>query len=246
MNGPDVTYPPLDVPKALADDVWIVDSGPLKAMGFVPLPVRMTVVKLADGSLLLHSPTRFTADLHHRLGAIGPIRHLVAPNSAHWMFLAAWQEHEPDATTWAAPGLRDRAQVRKAGLRLDRDLTEAAPGWPEDLTQITVPGVGGFREVALFHAASATLILTDLVQNLEPEKLSPVFRPFAALAGVTAPDGRAPIYLRAIVRAGGEPARTAARRLVALKPDRVVMAHGRWFGTDAAQRLERSLRWLTR
>ncbi len=244
MSGPDVTYPPLDIPKALADEIWIVDSGPLKAMGFVPLPVRMTAVKLADGSLLLHSPTRFTTDLHRRLTAIGPIRHLVAPNSAHWMFLAAWQEHVPDATTWAAPGLRDRAQVRKAGLRLDRDLTEGAPDWPEELAQVTVPGIGGFREVALFHTVSRTLILTDLVQNLEPEKLSRAFRPFAALAGVTAPDGRAPVYLRAIVRASGEPARAAAHRLVALKPDRVVMAHGRWLGADAAERLERSLRWL--
>lgn len=244
MNRTDVTYPPLDVPKGVAENVWIVDSGPLKAMGLVPLPVRMTVVRLPDGGLLLHSPTRYTPDLHRRLAEIGPIRHIVAPNSAHWMYLAAWQEHAPRATTWAAPGLRDRAQVKRSGVRLDQDLMESAADWPDDLSQVHVPGLGGFREVALFHQDSRTLILTDLVQNLEPEKLPLLVRPLAAVAGITAPDGRAPVYLRAIVRAAGGPARDAGRRLVALNADRVIFAHGLWFDMDAAARLAHSLRWL--
>ncbi|ODN71774.1 DUF4336 domain-containing protein [Methylobrevis pamukkalensis] len=244
MTADRVTYPPLDLPKAVAENIWVVDSGPLKAMGLFLLPVRMTVVRLTDGSLLLHSPTRCDAALRRRLGELGPVRHLVAPNSAHWTFLEAWQAEYPSATTWAAPGLRDRSQVKKAGVRLDLDLDEADPMWPGDLNQIHVTGLGGFHEVCLHHRASNTLILTDLVQNLEPEKLAKATRPLAALAGVTAPDGRAPIYLRAIVRAKGEPARAAARQLLALRPERVIFAHGRWFDTEATACLERSLRWL--
>ena len=41
----DVTYPPLDVLKPVAKDLWIVDSGPQEAMGLT-LPVRMTVIRL--------------------------------------------------------------------------------------------------------------------------------------------------------------------------------------------------------
>ena len=244
MSKADVSYPPLDVPKPIAKNFWNVDSGPLRVMGLIPLPVRMTIIRLADGGLLLHSPTRFDFDLARELEKIGPIRHLVAPNSAHWMFVKAWQKHVPDAITWAAPGLRNRAQVKRSGVRLDRDLGGASADWSSELEQIQVPGMGGFREVCLFHRESRTLILTDLVQNLEGRKLPIVLRPFAALAGVSAPDGRAPIYLRAIVKAEGDAARAAARRLVALKPERVIFTHGSWFERDAAARLERSLRWL--
>jgi len=49
------------------------------------------VVRLPGGGLLLHSPTRFTMALRERLERIGPIRHLMAPNVAHWTFLPEWQ-----------------------------------------------------------------------------------------------------------------------------------------------------------
>lgn len=246
MDSNDVTYPPLDTLKPVADRLWIVDSGPLKAMGMIPLPVRMTVVQLADGSLLLHSPTRYDAGLQRELEALGPIRHLVAPSISHWTLVQAWQEHLPGATTWAAPGLRERGQVKRSSLRIDHDLGAGAPEpWSGVLDRIEVPGIGGFCEICFFHRDSRTLILTDLVQNMEPDKLPRLFRPFAALAGATAPNGRAPAYLRAIIRLKGEPARQAGRRLMALEPERVIFAHGRWFERDAAARLKRSLAWLT-
>jgi hypothetical protein len=241
----EVTYPPLDVPKQVADDVWIVDSGPLKVAGVIPLPVRMTVLRLASGGFLLHSPIRFNFELRRRLEDLGTIEHLVAPNSAHWTFLEAWQRHVPDARTWAAPGLRERSQVKNSGVRLDQDLSpNPQEGWPEAVQQIHVPGIGGFCEVCLYHRGSGTLVLTDLIQNLEPGKVPLALRPIAALTGVLAPDGKAPIYLRAIVRAAGKDARAAGRRLIDLQPQRVIFAHGSWFQTEAASRLQRSLRWL--
>jgi len=243
MTG--ITYPPLDVPKPVAPDLWIVDSGPMRAMGVIPIPVRMTVVRLKDGGLLLHSPTRHTAGLQAALEGFGPIRHLVAPNIVHWTFLKEWQDRLPDAVTWAAPGLRDRRAVKRSGVRLDRDLDEGPlPGWPGDLDRIAVPGGGRFCEVALLHRRSRTLILVDLVQSFEPGKLPLPLRPFARIAGILGPEGKAPPYLRAIVKLGGGKAREAGRQLVATRPERVIFAHGRWFDHDAAARLERSLRWL--
>jgi len=85
----------------------------------------------------------------------------------------------------------------------------------------------------------------DLVLNLERHKLPILVRPFAAAAGILAPNGRAPAYLRAVVKLAGQPVREEERRLVAIRPDRVIFAHGRWFDHDAASSLERSLRWLT-
>ena len=87
-------------------------------------------------------------------------------------------------------------------------------------------------------------MLTDLVVNLEAEKLPPLMRPGARLLGVVAPDGKAPAYLRLLLRMKREEAKAAAARLVAWNPDRVVFSHGRWFEAEGAARLRRSLAWL--
>lgn len=245
MRDQAIVYLPLNVSKKAAENVWIIDSGPIKPLG-MRLPIRMTAIRLADGGVLLHSPTEFDADLKRELEAIGPISHLVAPNSAHWTYLKAWQEHVPGAVTWAAPGLRRRRQVRRSGVRLDRALKPDAPDWPQEIVSVIVPGVGGFVEVALFHTPSRTLVLVDLVQNLEPAKLPPFLRYPARFAGVTGPAGRAPIYLRAIVKAKGNEAKAAARRLASFEPERVIFSHGAWFKDDGAARLRRSLAWLLR
>ena len=178
----------------MADGIWIVDSGPLRVFGVLGLPIRMTVLRLASGDMLMHSPTRFDARLKAEIEAHGPIRHLVAPNITHWSFLAEWQRQCPDAVTWAAPGLRERANVKASGVRLDRDLTsESPPEWAQDFEQAIIPGAAG--EVTLFHRPSRTL-LTDLVVNLEAGKLPLHARAFAWATGVLAPDGKAPAYLR--------------------------------------------------
>jgi hypothetical protein len=237
-------YLPLDTPKPVADGVLIVDSLMPGLVGHV-LPVRMTIMRLPDGSLLLHSPTRCSIPLKQALEKIGPIRHLVAPNIAHWMFMQDWQRACPAATTWAAPGLRERSQVRASGVRLDYDLSDAAPAeWGGVIGLTTVPGGLGFREMALFHRPTRTLVLTDLVLNLEAGKLPAAVRPLARLFGVTAPDGMPPPYMRGVFKLNRAEAARSASRLLNLEPERVIFAHGRWFERDGTAALRRSLRWL--
>lgn len=239
-----VGYAPLDTPKPVAPGVFIVDSlmtGPLSKV----VPIRMTVIRLPGGDLVLHSPTQFSAGLARELLALGRIRHIVAPNSAHWVFMGQWQRAFPRATTWAAPGLRDRAQVRRSGIRLDIDLADGAPrAWNGAVEVVVVPGALGFREAALFHRPSRTLVLTDLVLNLEPRKVPLLLRPVVRLFGSTAPDGMPPPYLRAAIKGGGPAARDAAARLLRLQPERVLFTHGRWFASNGTAALARSLRWL--
>lgn len=244
MSGRVVTYPPLDIPKAVADDVWIVDSGPLKQAG-MRLPIRMTVIRLAGGGLLLHSPTPFSAPLLNALQELGTVEHLLAPSFGHWQFVAGWQRACSAATIWAVPGLAQRKQVRASPLRIDRQLGAGQRfPWGEGIEVILVPGGAGFHEAALFHRASRTLVLTDLVVNLERDKLPPVERLGVRLFGSLAPGGMAPLHLRLLLRLRREEARAAAQQLLGLAPERVVFAHGAWFERDGQARLRRSLRWL--
>jgi hypothetical protein len=234
---------PSETPRPIADDVFIVDAAPLRGAG-MDLPLRMSVVRLSSGDVLLYSPTKFSPELKRRLEAIGPIRHLVAPSTGHWMFLKDWQSALPEAITWAVPGLRARGQVRRAGVRIDREVWEAAPpAWAADFEQVLVRGAW-FKELALFHRKSGTLLLTDLVLNLEIDRIPAPLRLPLHLLGVTGPVGRAPAYVRALVQLGRPQTSRAAARLVALEPEQVVFSHGPWFVLDAAAKLRRSLRWL--
>jgi hypothetical protein len=238
-----VLYPPLDSLKPVADDIWIVDSGPLRAYA-LSIPVRMTVVRLQGGELWLHSPTRYTLGLKEAISALGRISHLIAPSVAHWSFVKEWQQQCPQATAWAAPGLSERSLVKKSGVRFDAILGPPPPEWAGELEQINVPGGFGVNEVAFFHRQSRTLILTDLVENFEPQKLSRTMRPLICLAGAMAPDGKAPLHYRFAINRKREQAAAAARGIIAWAPERVIFAHGRWFESEGTRRLRRSLRWL--
>ncbi|WP_322965173.1 DUF4336 domain-containing protein [Sphingomonas fuzhouensis] len=237
-----ITYPPVDTPKPFAADIWIVDSGPIRAMGMT-LPIRMTVVRLTDGGLLLHSPTRYTPALGQALTALGPVRHLVAPTVAHWTFLKDWQQACPEATSWGVPALRARAAVRKAGVRIDADLSDQAPeAWASDIAQGLVRGGGGFEEAWFHHRASGTLILADLVENLEPAKLTPMTA--AAMRATLATRATTGLHVRAALRIGGARVRAAVGTMIATAPERVIFAHGAPFTRDGADRLRRAFAWL--
>jgi Domain of unknown function (DUF4336) len=229
----------------VADGVWVVDGAPIRPAPGLVLPVRMTVIRLASGALWLHSPVRHSPGLAQALARLGPVRHLVAPNVAHWSFVSGWQRHHPGAASWAAPGLGRRWPVRLRGLRIDRELGPRAPAdWADEMEQAVVAGAGGYREIAFLHRASGTLILTDLIANLEAEKLPLATRLFARANGMLSPDGRAPLYLRAaVLMRRGEAARALAP-LLDRQPERVVFAHGSWFAQGGAARARRSLAWL--
>ncbi|WP_375263297.1 DUF4336 domain-containing protein [Palleronia sp.] len=234
-----IGYPPLDTVKAVAGDIWIVDGAPLHPGG-ITMPVRMTVVRLSSGELWLHSPIRFDAELAAHLAELGPVRHLVAPNVGHWTLIADWQRHFPEAVAWAAPKLTQRRQVRKSGVRFDQELTEDSAPWHDDLDLMVVPGAGGFREVAFLHRKSRTLILTDLVQSLEPDRVPARTRLFARAIGTLYPRATAPIYLRAGLRVGGRSTRQALARLIGWQPERVIFAHGRWFERNGTAALRQA------
>ena len=239
-------YPPFDVLKPVDSDIWIVDGRPLRTLGLA-IPVRMTVVRLASGAIWLHSPTAHSPELQRQIEALGPIRALVAPNIGHWMFLKDWQRACGKARTFAVPMLRRRPTVKRSGVVVDEVLGDTAPReWAEDIGQCLVRGGLGISEAAFFHRPSRTLILADLVQNFEPEKTAGAAWAALTVAGSMAPDGKAPIHLRFVMRLKRDRARQAASRMIEWAPERVIFAHGRWFDRNGSAELRRSLRWLMR
>lgn len=238
------TYDPLGILKPVDEDIWIVD-GPLIRFHGLPFPTRMTVVRLGDGSLWLHSPTALDPSLQAALQAEGPIRHLVAPNWIHYAHVADWKSCLPDALAWASPGVRERAASRGVAVTFDRDLGPVAPAeWAAQIDQRTVGGSRVHREVVFFHRPSATLILTDLIENFEPARLPWWMRPLTRLAGIAAPHGGMPRDMAATFRKGRGELRAAVEWMLERRPRRVIIAHGEWFDTGGEAVLRRAFDWV--
>ena len=237
-------YPPLDVPKPVAEGVWIVDSGPQRVLG-LPIPVRMTVLRLPDGGLWLHSPVRHAPGLAAAMRMLGPVRHLVSPGTAHWTHLAGWQAACPEAKLWAPQGVVERARRQGTALRADGALgPEPPPDWARQIGQDMLVGAAGFIEIAFFHRPSRTLVLCDTLQALEPARLPWAMGLLVRALGAAGPAGGTPRHVRLLLDRHRDQNREALRRLLALDPVRVIFAHGRIFAEDGTAMLRRALRWL--
>lgn len=244
MITDDAAYPPLNIPKPIADGVWIVDATPIRAMNVMVVPLRMTIFKLADGDLLIYSPTHYRETLRAAIEKLGSIKHLVSPSTGHWMFVKAWQEKCPEAKSWAVPELANRKAVREAGIRFDALLGPQPPEeWAGQIEHVMFRGPG-YGEVDMLHKASGTLVVADTLLQVRAATLPPLSRAMATAAGICTPIGRAPLQLRALLSMHREANAAAARRMIALAPTRLVPAHGNIIEDGVGEHLRNSLDWL--
>lgn len=240
MNRP-TGYEPLYTLKPVTNDVWLVDGGWIRFYG-LPFPTRMTILRLSDGGLWVHSPVADRNGLAEAVAGLGPVRHLVAPNWIHYAWIPAWQSRFPEATTWGSPGVVDRARSRRGRLSIDQVLGDSAPpDWAGRIEQ-RLADSDRHREVVFLHRESRTLILTDLIENFEPGKMPWWTRPLLKLGRVCDPDGRMPRDMAAGFRRKPGHLRDVVETMVAWDPERVVLAHGRWYDRDGTAEIRRAFR----
>jgi hypothetical protein len=242
-------YYPLNEYKPFGSELGIVD-GPYEWFSWLglkipfPFPTRMTVIRLGNGELFLHSPIRFDPALAVHLSTFGRVRHLVAPNKLHYAHIAEWARAFPDAITWALPQTRARARSSGIELTIDKELTSDAPDeWRGEIEQRLIPGKI-FEEVAFCHTLSRTLVLSDVIMNFELDRLSEPQRTLVKVAGVCAPQGKSPAFMRlfAFLPRKRE-VRAAVEAILSWQPERIVISHGRCFDSEATRELRRVFGW---
>ncbi|ROU01053.1 DUF4336 domain-containing protein [Histidinibacterium lentulum] len=236
-------YEPLHTLKPVTTDVWVVDGGWIRFYG-LPFPTRMTVIRLADGGLWVHSPVADRNGVAAAVAGLGPVRHLIAPNWIHYAWIPDWQSQFPEAATWASPGVADRARSRGMSLAVDAVLSDAAPPVWEGQIDQRLADSGQHREVVFFHRASRTLILTDLIENFEPARMPWWARPLLKFGRVCHPDGRMPRDMAATFRRDPEHLKDVVETMIGWQPERVILAHGRWYERDGVVELRRAFRDL--
>jgi hypothetical protein len=246
MHPSRSTYEPINTLKPVAENVWIVD-GPLIRFGMpwpkFPFPTRMTIVRLPGERLFVHSPTPLQPALENEIRAIGKPEWIVGPNRIHYWWIPEWQEKYTRAAVFLAPRIQEQAggRIDFEAHSLNRDS-----GYPWDDELATLPVSGRFMtEVVFFHRSSRTLILTDLIENFERSKLSLAMRWVTRLGAAQDPDGQMPRDMRISFSKHQDALRAAVRQMIEWNPERIILAHGRWYERDAVQELRRAFRWLS-
>lgn len=236
-------YEPLYTLKNIAPNVWIADGGWIRFYG-MPFPTRMTVIRMTNGDIWVHSPIANQDGLTEAIAALGPVRYLIAPNWIHYAWIPSWQKRFPEAITWASPGVVKRAKNKGVQLRVDRELGDQAPAdWSAEIDQRLAASYH-HQEVVFFHRPSKTLILTDLIENFELKKVPWWTRPLLKLGGVCDPDGRMPRDMAASFRKCPEHLRELVNTMISWDPIRIILAHGRWYEENGTSELRRAFRYI--
>ena len=224
--------------RKLDESLWVVD----RRQRFYGLEcgTRMTVIRLADGALLLHSPVRLKPELCRELDTAGRVRFVVAPNRVHHLYAGDVAKTYPEARLWVGPGLPEK----RPDLQYVAILGDEAPAeWRGQVDQVFFAGRPYENEVVFFHRASRTLIMCDLAFNFGPG--APASTRFVMRLmlsyGRFGPSKLDPLLIRDRPKA-----RDSLRRILAWDFDRVIVAHGDVLETGGHESLRRGYSWLLR
>lgn len=219
----------------VATDLWVT-SIPHRFVG-LHLGTRMTVIRLASGAVVLHSPVPVSDALRREIDAIGPVRHILCPNLFHHVYAADAKAAFPDALLHGP----EKLQRKRKDLTFDAVLSETPhPDWQGELLQLTVQG-SMLHETLFYHSASKTLISCDLVENFSHCDHTPT-RWYLQAGGIFGKVGWHPL-LR-LVYLNRRKARQSIEQLFEWPFERVILAHGEVITENAREAVRGGLAWL--
>lgn len=140
---------------ALGPGIWGAERELLLGPG-IRVPIRMVAIVTRSREVLCYSPVSFDDATAEALAGLGDVRWLLAPNRSHRLFLAEAMSRYPRAAVLGSPD----AENPPGALALEGTGFVSA-----ELEYFSVHAGPRFTEVVLYHDASETLVLCDLVLN---------------------------------------------------------------------------------
>ncbi len=147
----------------LAESLWVTDMR-LNVFG-ANIGHRMTIVRLPDGTLWLHSPVRCSRELCDEIATLGEVSDIVVPSRFHDSFIPSWFMTYQDARIVVAPHVADDHPRWPSSVELaDRPLVH----WGDDIAIQALGGIPRLNEYVFLHRPTRTLILADLAFYFPP------------------------------------------------------------------------------
>lgn len=212
----------------LCPGVWFLDEI-LRLPGGFRFPTRGALFALQDGSLMLISPPPRIGEVARAVAALGPVSAIVEPCANHHVGLAPARAAFPGARTFGPPGL---ARKLRGQPPVEPLPDGAAAPWAGTVETIPVEGMPRLEETAFFHRPSGTLWLTDVAFNIRTSEHLPT-RLFLRLNDALGRFGQSRIA-RSMVK-DPDALRRTVERLLALRPARLLPAHGDPLEVDATR-----------
>lgn len=158
LAGARLRVHPHDPPVELEENLWRVEG----AVPGAPLRRVMTLVRLADRRVVVHSAIALDEASMARLQAWGRPSILLVPNGFHRLDAPTYLSRFPELTVYCPRAARRRvAQV----VRVDGDFSECQLGAGVELGHLDGTGEAeGY--VLVRHGATVTLVLNDAVFNM--------------------------------------------------------------------------------
>ena len=142
--------------ETISDEIWSVPS-PLR-FGGLSVGTRMTIIRRADGELVLVSPVPISAGLVASIESLGKVGAIIVPNLLHHLYAGDWLSKLPDARSYGPPGIAKK----RPDLALDREI---GPDFDDaegpDIVCFPIGGMPALAESLFLHRPSSTLIATD-------------------------------------------------------------------------------------
>lgn len=220
----------------VCENIWVCRRD-LKLAG-VPFGTRMTVIRLQDGRLIIHSPVAIDDAEASELEALGEVSWIVAPNLFHHLFIEAFRARFPEAALVAPEDLKKK----QPGAKIDHVLSEDfAVTWGDEIAAVKIDGMPKVQEHVLLHRASRTLIICDYFFNFS-RPASAWARFFLWMSAALGGPRQSRLFRfmikdRAAFSASND-------RVLALDFDRVLLPHGELIETGGKAAIQNALSWM--
>ncbi|MGO9061071.1 MAG: DUF4336 domain-containing protein, partial [Candidatus Binataceae bacterium] len=225
--------------KSVAPGLWVAERLLRLPYALGWLPSRMTVIKLANGALFLHSPILLDAPTRVALDELGPVRQIVAPSKAHHSFVADYIKAYPNARVHGALGLAEKRRDLKFHHLLGFDWPHT--DWEGQIKQHLFRGASSLNEMVFFHTATRTLLLSDLIFNLTRDQAAQA-RMFHWVTGAAGRVGPHRLVRRMI--SDRTAARWSVETILRWDFDRVIVSHGNVIETDGRAHVRAAFSFL--
>ena len=220
----------------LADGVHALHAPRLMYLGLFQVGSRMTVLRLSDGSVLLHSPVPFDDATKEAIDAIGPVRFIVAPNLYHHLYVGEAAKAWPDAAIVAPAALRKK----RKDLAIAADVESPPAAWKGTVDVFPIAG-SMLGETVLLHRPTGTLVSADLVENFSAMEHG-ITRAYLKLGGLYGKPGWHRM-MRFVYR-NRQAARASLEAMLDQPIERAIVAHGEPIFTRPKETLQEALSFL--
>jgi len=213
-----------------AEDVYIAEY-PIAFAG-CRFNARMTVIRLSDGKLLLHSPCDIDDALKTQIDQLGEVSCIIAPGNYHYLHVTQCKQVFPSAQVYLSPGLeKKQPDLSEMGAQVlqDKDPLD------KNVDHVFLSGNRVINEIVFFHSPSKTLVLTDSIEYIgdDTPETNWVLRMWWFIMRMWNKPKPAPEYQMGWMCKNKQESRDCMERILKWDFDKVIIAHGQNVTSDS-------------